>query len=994
MHLSSPAAAGLTLRSALVLAALQGRGVTRPYTPLRHAPPRASVAARVVEDEIRAPPNDERRYRYVALENGLKVFLTCDPEADKAAAAIEIRAGHFSDPDDMPGLAHFAEHMLFLGTEPFPEESSFKEFLSKHGGQSNAFTGMEATGFHFSVQHTQLPSALERFASFFVAPLLREDSCAREMKAIDSEYRRNLQTDARRVFQLMKTTAAAGHPFTKFSTGNLETLSVGEPHAAVRGFVEREYTADQMHLAVVGRESLDELQSLVAAHFGALRTGERDAAEATPSRPPLDAWDGSGVLSDAQRAGELRAVPVRESRVLRLMWSAPPEHAFAASKAHRLLSGLLASEAEGSLSWLLCEHHSPPLATSLSGSLLYSLSDSSVFGISASLTAEGLADTDRVAELVLGYLALLRDAVARGDASLTRFHEERAAMSRSYFAHADPPEPLALCKAVAGRLHLFEDEPQKVLSRSFEWPDKIDTDALSKLLGVVDGRSVCKMVIADADEDAAPEVEKWYGTRYGLTDLPDATLERLAAARPHPKLSLPPPNNFVPESLELLHPADPSAIAGARAPTKVLDADAEAAEGVRVWHLPCGPFATPRAVVQAMLRTPAAARDARTLVLSQLVVELYIDATAAPLSAAPEAGLSYSLGAHPGGLMMQVSGFSDKIPLLARDLARRLGAFAPEQSRYDVLHEQFLRALRNRKQERPLWHAQYAVSGHLTDDFVHYDDALAFAASDECTLAAVVEHAAELKAALFVEVLAMGNIAPSDAVDVARALKSEIGAAALAADAAPLPASVEIAPSAEGCVALRVEKMLDDEKNVGLELHLHLGEPTVAEEARLLVLSQVASKDAFNVLRTQKQLGYVVQCGTRSIARARGLSVLVQSAVASPPELEAEAEGWLASFRSGALADLSDDDLAQYVSAVATNLEERPKTLFQENGPVWTEVVEGTHRWQYKAELAAAVRSLTKAELLDFFDAHFAFGAPLRRKVSSHCYSPAFPRGE
>ena len=89
---------------------------------------------------------------------------------DKAAAAIEIRAGHFSDPDDMPGLAHFAEHMLFLGTEPFPEESSFKEFLSKHGGQSNAFTGMEATGFHFSVQHTQLPSALERFASFFVAP--------------------------------------------------------------------------------------------------------------------------------------------------------------------------------------------------------------------------------------------------------------------------------------------------------------------------------------------------------------------------------------------------------------------------------------------------------------------------------------------------------------------------------------------------------------------------------------------------------------------------------------------------------------------------------------------------------------------------------------------------------------------------------------------------------------------------------------------------------
>ena len=189
------------------------------------------------------------------------------------------------------------------------------------------------------------------------------------------------------------------------------------------------------------------------------------------------------------------------------------------------------------------------------------------------------------------------------------------------------------------------------------------------------------MVIADADEDAAPEVEKWYGTRYGLTDLPDATLERLArrgriSFRSRRRTTLSPSRS----SCSTL-PTRRRLRARAR-PTKVLDADAEAAEGVRVWHLPCGPFATPRGGgAQDHLRTPAAARDARALVLSQLVVELYIDATAAPLSAAPEAGLSYSLGAHPGGLMMQVSGFSDKIPLLARDLARRLGAFAPEQSR-------------------------------------------------------------------------------------------------------------------------------------------------------------------------------------------------------------------------------------------------------------------------------------------------------------------------
>ena len=286
------------------------------------------------------------------------------------------------------------------------------------------------------------------------------------MKAIDSEYRRNLQTDARRVFQLMKTTAAAGHRSPSSRRATSRRCRWAAPHAAVRGFVEREYTADQMHLAVVGRAASRSTSCSRSSPRTLARCAPASATPrtATPRRGLRSTRGMAAACSRRAACGRLRAVPVRESRVLRLMWSAPPEHAFAASKAHRLLSGLLASEAEGSLSWLLCEHHSPPLATSLSGSLLYSLSDSSVFGISASLTAEGLADTDRVRRTGPRLPRAACDAVARGDASLTRFHEERAATLRSYFAHADPPEPLALCKAVAGRLHLFERAAEGALA--------------------------------------------------------------------------------------------------------------------------------------------------------------------------------------------------------------------------------------------------------------------------------------------------------------------------------------------------------------------------------------------------------------------------------------------------------------------------------------------------------------------------------------------------
>ena len=45
----------------------------------------------------------------------LQVLLVSDPSTDKAAAAMDVHIGHMSDPSNLPGLAHFCEHMLFLG---------------------------------------------------------------------------------------------------------------------------------------------------------------------------------------------------------------------------------------------------------------------------------------------------------------------------------------------------------------------------------------------------------------------------------------------------------------------------------------------------------------------------------------------------------------------------------------------------------------------------------------------------------------------------------------------------------------------------------------------------------------------------------------------------------------------------------------------------------------------------------------------------------------
>lgn len=105
---------------------------------------------------------DRCEYRLIRLPNKLEALLIHEEGLDKAAAAMDVFVGNFFDPSDIPGLAHFLEHLLFMGTEKYPKENDYSQFLSEHGGHSNAFTAEEHTNYFFEVSHEFLEPALDR----------------------------------------------------------------------------------------------------------------------------------------------------------------------------------------------------------------------------------------------------------------------------------------------------------------------------------------------------------------------------------------------------------------------------------------------------------------------------------------------------------------------------------------------------------------------------------------------------------------------------------------------------------------------------------------------------------------------------------------------------------------------------------------------------------------------------------------------------------------
>eukprot|EP00775_Hariotina_reticulata_P005549 gene5549-5785_t len=114
-------------------------------------------------DGIVRPSCDKLGYRVVTLPNQLRVLLVSDPDTDKAAAALNVRVGSMCDPVELPGLAHFCEHMLFYSSEKYPVEDEYSRFISDHGGHTNAYTAAEDTNYQFDINWDALPEALDRF---------------------------------------------------------------------------------------------------------------------------------------------------------------------------------------------------------------------------------------------------------------------------------------------------------------------------------------------------------------------------------------------------------------------------------------------------------------------------------------------------------------------------------------------------------------------------------------------------------------------------------------------------------------------------------------------------------------------------------------------------------------------------------------------------------------------------------------------------------------
>lgn len=85
------------------------------------------------------------RRKIIKLSNNLEVLLIHNPTDVKSAASLSVGVGSLYDPIGREGSFHFLEHMIFGGSENFPESGEFAKFISNSGGQRNGLTSWDNT---------------------------------------------------------------------------------------------------------------------------------------------------------------------------------------------------------------------------------------------------------------------------------------------------------------------------------------------------------------------------------------------------------------------------------------------------------------------------------------------------------------------------------------------------------------------------------------------------------------------------------------------------------------------------------------------------------------------------------------------------------------------------------------------------------------------------------------------------------------------------------
>ena len=627
---------------------------------------------------------------------------------------------------------------------------------------------------------------------------------------------------------------------------------------------------------------------------------------------------------------------------------------------------LIGHEGKGSILSLLRELG---WANDLSAGEAHSCTDWSSFAVNISLTDAGLDHVDDVVEIFFAYVALLRKAGPQ-----RWVHDETATVADMSFRFLSKRQPIDYATSIASAMHLYAAE--HILAgpyRIYEYgPGSID-----ECLEYLAPSNMLLTVSARSFEGKTDTKEKWYGTDYKLEDIPEDVLERWTSASVDSalvdgKLEFPERNDMIASDFGLRKvegiPKDECRLLQ---DTPVL----------RCWYKPDNVFDMPKANIMAIMQTPLATESPETTVLGSLFVQVLNEHTTEFTYLASMASLHCSFSVARRGIEIHVSGYNHKQAVLVGRILNAINGLAErlEDSLLERMKDKIEKSYLSFTFAQPYQHAIYG--GDLCFETSKWTLEEKLAALKKVTMDDMRNFSHRLLSSFQLEMLVHGNCTPEEAKSIGELYIEKLKPAAPSEGTLPAIRVAQLEDKKD--YYYRFKEFNEEDNNSALVSVYQMGPMDLATNSVLAFLHHLVKEPAFNELRTNEQLGYIVHTSIKTSGdNIKGLLFLIQSDVRDPNYLDERVEAFLERFRTR-LVEMEAEEFDTNIQAVKKNFLEKNKNLGEESSKYWAVITDKSYVFRKWTIIGEEVGKITKDQVIAFYDKFIAAGAPCRSKFAT-----------
>ena len=890
--------------------------------------------------------SDKLDYALKILSNGLKVLFISDPEASKSSAALGVNVGNLVDDWDVPGLAHFCEHLLCMGTTKYPSENEYASYLSKNSGSSNASTTSDRTIYYFTVSNEGFEGALDRFAQFFISPLFNEGSVEREINAIDNEFSKNINNDIWRLDQLKKSQMKKESVFKKFSTGNKQTLSLPDIRERLIVFYKKYYSSEIMNLCVYSKKPMDELVKFVEDLFILV--------------PKLDdyqkpKYDEILPYDEANLKYLYKITPIKNVDQILFSWFLPFCDNYYANPL-KYLTNAFGHEGPNSLTATLYKDN---LCNALVCSSLNKSNTYMSFDISISLTKKGIDNYKEVILRTLKYIKIIQSKKINEE-----YFNDLNKITQIKFDYKNKLSPQGATTYYVSLL--MDYKPEDILFVGYIFKE-FNEPLIRKYLDLLTLDNLNIYYLSDSFETECELTEKWYGTKYHKEKI-DITEKEIDSYTCEHYLDYVPKNKFIPKNFEIF----PTPENIGKYPEKIIEG-----KNCEVWFLQDNIFKKPKAYLVAQFLIPENLcnfSEIKNRVISILLEKIINQELGEWVYMAKEANVIFGFSITNNKCQIMYCGFNDSLKEGMKEILTIFKNLNLNNKRcIETLELQLKELLKQAK--NVLYEQNYQVNleylkSLLNEPSKNPEDLIDFLSENKVEINDLIAFKNEMFKNSKIKWLCQGNITKETIIDIFNEtnniLEIDINKEKKGKFITVRP--VEFKKNYN--FIFRVKSPNKNETNSSLISLYQLGMLNDKEILYLKIVHSFLQEKFYNQLRTKETLGYIVSLIMTSSGNSYCLAGVVQSN-SKTPEFCAERVRSFIKDSFQLIKNISDDEFKSHVNSRLVLESKKDDNLYECFLRNWGEICEDTYKFDRKEKNCELLNKSTKEEFIKFYEKYF-----------------------